>query len=474
MKHYKLFFTIMLCCFVSIAMLSESNAQNSLVYVNSSTSGSVGGVNFTDADILAFDPTNDTWSMFFDGSDVGITTEINGFLILPNGDILLTFNGSQTVTGAGIAGASDIVKFIPTSTGPNTVGSFGFALYFDGSDVGLSDASENIDAIGLSPDGNLIISTNGVFSAVGLSGDGEDLSEFTGTLGSTTSGIFSLYFDGSEVGLAGENIEGSWIDPAAGDIYITVGNAFIMEGICGDESDIYSFSPTVPGVNTEGTFNLVWDGSANDFAGQNINGLSLSGTNIGPSPAPCELIWDLELFVIGLALPNGLENSLISSLNNAKKSLGKGNTGAAINQLEAFINKIEDQRGNKIDEEDADELIADAQAIIDFIQSGLEKNNSGESLVSTDVKPDTYSLSQNYPNPFNPSTVIRYAVPEDARVSIIIYDVLGNQIAELVNGNVAAGNHEVVFDAGNFASGIYFYRLTAGSFTQINKMLLMK
>lgn len=88
--------------------------------------------------------------------------------------------------------------------------------------------------------------------------------------------------------------------------------------------------------------------------------------------------------------------------------------------------------------------------------------------------PADFVLMQNYPNPFNPSTVIRYAVPEDASVSLIIYDALGNQILELVNGDVAAGNHEVVFDAGNFASGIYFYRLTAGSFTQINKMLLLK
>jgi hypothetical protein len=105
-----------------------------------------------------------------------------------------------------------------------------------------------------------------------------------------------------------------------------------------------------------------------------------------------------------------------------------------------------------------------------FAKINGEENN----LRQTQQIPDSYKLDQNFPNPFNPSTVIRYAVPEDASVSLIIYDALGNQILELVNGDVAAGNHEVVFDAGNFASGIYFYRLTAGNFMQINKMLLLK
>jgi hypothetical protein len=95
-------------------------------------------------------------------------------------------------------------------------------------------------------------------------------------------------------------------------------------------------------------------------------------------------------------------------------------------------------------------------------------------IVEVEFVPTEFTLHQNYPNPFNPSTVIKYAVPEDARVTIVIYDVLGSQIAELVNGDVAAGNHEVTFEGSDLASGIYFYRLTAGSFSQINKMLLMK
>ena len=101
-------------------------------------------------------------------------------------------------------------------------------------------------------------------------------------------------------------------------------------------------------------------------------------------------------------------------------------------------------------------------------------NGEGNNLSQTIKIPDSYSLSQNYPNPFNPTTVIRYALPENAHVSLIVYDILGRQVAELVNGEVGAGYHQVEFNASRLASGIYFYRLTTDKFTQINKMLLMK
>ncbi|MFZ0455920.1 MAG: T9SS type A sorting domain-containing protein [Ignavibacteriaceae bacterium] len=101
-------------------------------------------------------------------------------------------------------------------------------------------------------------------------------------------------------------------------------------------------------------------------------------------------------------------------------------------------------------------------------------DNPARNNIQTDEHPKTYMLSQNFPNPFNPSTTIKYALPENEKVTIEIYDLLGRKVAELVNGEVEAGYHEVKFNAGNLASGIYFYRLSAGSFNQVNKMLLMK
>ena len=97
----------------------------------------------------------------------------------------------------------------------------------------------------------------------------------------------------------------------------------------------------------------------------------------------------------------------------------------------------------------------------------------------TDVEGDeelttTFSLQQNYPNPFNPSTTIKYSVPQLTDVSVKVYDVLGKEVATIVNTQQAQGAYEVNFDASNLASGMYIYTIKAGSFTSSKKMLLMK
>jgi len=88
--------------------------------------------------------------------------------------------------------------------------------------------------------------------------------------------------------------------------------------------------------------------------------------------------------------------------------------------------------------------------------------------------PNEFSLHQNYPNPFNPTTTIKYQIPELSFVTIKVYDVLGNEVATLVNAKKPEGNYEVKFDAVSLPSGIYFYRLQAGSFVETKKMVLMK
>lgn len=90
-----------------------------------------------------------------------------------------------------------------------------------------------------------------------------------------------------------------------------------------------------------------------------------------------------------------------------------------------------------------------------------------------------YELIQNYPNPFNPVTKIKFAIPKDVRsekkdVRLIVYDALGKEIAVLVNEKLASGKYEVEFDGSNLSSGIYFYRIEAGSFVQVKKMILLK
>ena len=88
--------------------------------------------------------------------------------------------------------------------------------------------------------------------------------------------------------------------------------------------------------------------------------------------------------------------------------------------------------------------------------------------------PTEFSLSQNYPNPFNPETSIEFGVPENAKVTVTVYNVLGQQVAELVNAEMEAGYHVVRWDATAMTSGVYFYRIAADDFTATKRMVLMK
>jgi len=99
------------------------------------------------------------------------------------------------------------------------------------------------------------------------------------------------------------------------------------------------------------------------------------------------------------------------------------------------------------------------------------------SVESADDKglPESFKLSQNYPNPFNPSTSIEFEIKEDGKIKLAVFNVLGEEVAELVNGDINAGVHKVDFNGVNLASGVYVYRLDAGNeFTETKKMVLMK
>lgn len=100
-------------------------------------------------------------------------------------------------------------------------------------------------------------------------------------------------------------------------------------------------------------------------------------------------------------------------------------------------------------------------------------NITGKQTYSNEV-PGQYTLMQNYPNPFNPSTYIAFTVPKDVYVSLKVYDILGNEVKTLVDGNHRAGTYNIFFDGTDLASGIYLYKLSAGDFTDTKKMMLIK
>jgi hypothetical protein len=88
--------------------------------------------------------------------------------------------------------------------------------------------------------------------------------------------------------------------------------------------------------------------------------------------------------------------------------------------------------------------------------------------------PALFNLDQNYPNPFNPSTNISFSIPTKSFVSLKVFDVIGREVATLMSQEKPVGTYNVSFDASKLPSGVYFYRLTAGGFTQVKKMLMIK
>lgn len=219
-------------------------------------------------DIVARNVITGAWRLVFDGSDVGLS----GFVIdamtrLSDGTILLSFTASGTVAGmtGGPGGSttlddSDIVRFIPTLLGATTAGSFVF--YFDGSDVGLTTNDEDVDAVGLSSSGQLVVSTLGAVSATGASGADTDLLLFTATsLGSVTAGSFSVYFDGSDVSLTdggSEDVDAVSIMPDGKLLLSTIG-AVSVPGVSGANEDVLQFTPTTLGSTTSGTYAMYLD-----------------------------------------------------------------------------------------------------------------------------------------------------------------------------------------------------------------------
>ncbi|MGE5498547.1 MAG: T9SS type A sorting domain-containing protein, partial [Syntrophothermus sp.] len=155
-----------------------------------------------------------------------------------------------------------------------------------------------------------------------------------------------------------------------------------------------------------------------------------------------------------------------------------------VRYLSTLLNKIDQLKAKGVNVASAEsfvksidptqELDGIRSQIIDQILSLNNMSTTGiESSKSTSMLKD-YVLEQNYPNPFNPSTTIKFTLPENANVSLKIYDMLGKEVASLVNGEMQAGSHEVSFNANNLATGMYVYEIKAGNFTQNKKMMLMK
>lgn len=221
-------------------------------------------------DVVAFDTATGLWSLVFDGSDVGLAaTAIDALAVRGAAqgiELLLSFRTPVTLPGliGGPDGGttvddSDIVVFTPTSLGAVTAGTFNF--YFDGSDVGLDTNGEDIDGLALTADGKLLISTLDRYVIPGESGDGKDVLLFEPTsLGAVTAGTFTVWMDGSDVGLdtADENIDALAVD-ADGSLLLSFPGLLQVPEVSADDEDLVRFVFTQTGATTTGTFSFAYD-----------------------------------------------------------------------------------------------------------------------------------------------------------------------------------------------------------------------
>lgn len=250
-----------------------------VVFVSSSSNGRVDGLRFRDEDIVKFVPdnatgTSGTWSMFFDGSDVGLAgTDVNAFEISDDGSsIYMSFERPVRIPNLGRVDDSDIVKFTYTGApGDPTIGQF--EMCFDGSEFDLRTSGEDVDSIGFDENKRLLISTTGTARVNGrdLRARDDDVIAFSEMPFdcNPTSGTWEIYVDGSDLVLnrGSEDIDGIWVDTSVpeNNIYLTTKANFRaadgVNGIGGDGDDIFGLSPFTLGENnTTGFLFAAFDG----------------------------------------------------------------------------------------------------------------------------------------------------------------------------------------------------------------------
>ena len=112
--------------------------------------------------------------------------------------------------------------------------------------------------------------------------------------------------------------------------------------------------------------------------------------------------------------------------------------------------------------------------IVIHSKGGNKRGDDTAPVAIAEELPTEFALDQNYPNPFNPTTKLAFDLPEASEVQLAVFDVMGRKVDVLVNASLAAGRHTVTWQASNLPSGVYFYRITAGSFVQVRQMTLLK
>jgi PKD repeat protein len=250
--------------------ITVSAAATAPMYLSSTSGGTVGGVAFADEDIVGVDTTTGAWSMFFDGSDVGLAAvDVDAFEVLTDGRILLSTDVAVTLNRIRYDD-SDVIVFTPTSTGSTTAGMF--AMYASSSSLQLTTDAEDVDAIAVTAAGELVLSTTGLSTARGVTSEDEDLTRFVGATA-------SRYFDGSTIGLTanGEDVSGASIDASGKVRFSTEAGFTLTNGLAGSAASVGSCTPAAVPVTACSATELVAATALSAFSAEVIDGVSIRG-----------------------------------------------------------------------------------------------------------------------------------------------------------------------------------------------------
>lgn len=214
------------------------------------------GVAIGKEDVFVFEEATNQYGIYFDGSDVGLGTKsVDAVHLLPDGSLLLSLGDSRTLPGVGTVQDHDVVRFVPTLLGENTQGVF--ELYFSGADHGIG-GTQDVDSVGVDENGLLHLSISGSATLNGVSVAKEDIVTFD-----PATGLYAMYFDGSDVGLAAANVDTLDLQPD-GTILIGFAAAESLPGLGSvGKADVVRFVPTALGPTTSGTFERFFSAQQN-------------------------------------------------------------------------------------------------------------------------------------------------------------------------------------------------------------------
>ena len=246
-------------------------------FISPSGTGNVGGIAFTGADILRYTRSSNSWQMVYDGSDHGTLKNIAAFDVLAytNGSWLLVFSANQVIPGLGTATPRDIVRFAPDNHLVYPLGPGTYSWYLRGVDIGLTTASENIDALNVTWDGIVYLSTTGAaVVGPGNSIKAQDEDVLICILNNNTCNWQpTLFLDGSTIpGLAAEDVSGVSYGPITNRYYVTITGAFNIGGVAGNGKSILRL---IPGATGWTVSQVEWLSPGAQFP-SNLDGLSMN------------------------------------------------------------------------------------------------------------------------------------------------------------------------------------------------------